>query len=327
VETGATSPLVELHWPTADRVVGVSGGDPQSAGAIVDIDPEAGRVRDERSLRATVLDAHAGPHGLTAVLAPPDDIEEAVLLHVDAGGRSRSWPLPGVAAGTVVDRGAEYLLRTRAPGLAVSDADARAFVVAPGRGVRVVEVDLRTGRTAPHDVGSSKGLLRRVSDVLVPDAEAKAGDRAWRQAHWLGRGRLAVTGVDESFDHATGRRRLVPVGLRLVDVRTWEQELVDRHATYAVPVGDDLAVGDGVGERHGVRFEFDPGGRGVRTFSADGTLRWRHGAGVALTPRFVRDRVLHVFDHRARRMRQLDLATGRPAGEPVPPERVPLPLP
>jgi hypothetical protein len=81
----------------------------------------------------------------------------------------------------------------------------------------VAEVDLETLALTSH---------APLSGGRAPDG----GTSAIRDALWLGRGRLAVTGFDD------GR----PAGLTLVDTRDWTTRKIDRRATNATLAGGRL---------------------------------------------------------------------------------------
>jgi hypothetical protein len=67
----------------------------------------------------------------------------------------------------------------------------------------------------------------------------------FRNALWLGDGRLAVTGYDGS---AKGHHREVPSGLELIDTASWTSHQVDRRSSGAVlAAGTLLAFGTAFG--------------------------------------------------------------------------------
>lgn len=227
---------------------------------LVDVDPVAMRLRSGRSVEGAVLATHAGPLGLTAVLAPPGDIGEARLLHVDPRGRLRTWRLPGVAAGTRIEEDRAWLLRERTPGLAVK----------------------RCGRPRVRRRPRARAARRRGGPAQRPHGRARGAP-------------------------ATGPAR--------------------------APARCARARGGGEGGRPGVA-----AGALARRWPARGHrrrrgLRPRHGR-PADGPRGSADRRRAHLGAAVGRPRgdvrgprALDLATGRPAGRPLPPAQVAAPLP
>jgi hypothetical protein len=113
----------------------------------------------------------------------------------------------------------------------------------------VAEVDLRSLGVAWHRIEPRAGLLRRLAAWLLPAAEAKSVHGPVRMAAWLGDGRLAVWGQDESKPVVRGSTLetwLRPAGLRLIDTRTWRATTIHPHASAAVWAGGRLlAFGSG----------------------------------------------------------------------------------
>ena len=251
VETGTLTWTPFLAWPRPDRLLALSGGDGMSSSVLVDVDPGRGETRSLHALEGAALAAHGSRLGLVAVLAAPARLGAAQLLHVGPDGRRRAFRLPRIPAGAEVVDEATWRMVRRTPGVAVSEADARAFVVAPTGPLRIAEVDLRTGRTALHEVSDGPRLPFGLSA-----AEAKALDAATATAHWLGDGRLAVArGVEEELGPVR------PGGLRIVDVRTWRARVVDPDAAGLRAAGGRLLVTGRV--------------PGVRAYGLDGRLLWR----------------------------------------------------
>jgi hypothetical protein len=215
-----------------------------SATVVTVVDPLARRVVAQRTLAGELLASGRLPDGLVLLLGRPASIGPARVALVDAGGRVRTVPLPGVAAG--VQEPADWdkpgaSSRRAQPGLAVDPHGRRAFVV--GAGALVAEVDLRSLEVAWHRTGPRPGLLRRLGDWLLPAAEAKSVHGPVRMAAWLGDGLLAVWGQDESEPVVRGptlEQWLRPAGLQLIYTRTWRATTIDPDASGAVWAGDRL---------------------------------------------------------------------------------------
>jgi hypothetical protein len=139
------------------------------------------------------------------------------LVQVGARGRIRSAPLPQIRSGSAPNG---FVTQSWNPGLAIDRSGGRAFVVqaqAP-----LAEVDLSTFEARSHP-------LERHARA----ADAVAGPE--REAVWLGRGLLAITGSD-SHDTRDGpgggvRGRTTPAGLTLVDTRRWRARMIDPRIT------------------------------------------------------------------------------------------------
>jgi hypothetical protein len=171
----------------------------------------------------------------------------------------------------------------------------RAYVVSASR-PRIVEVDLRSGTTASHDLRRERSLLARLRDALEPAAHAKVSYGAQRLAALVGDDRLAVSGTNSS--RSPGRfGAWEPYGLHLVDLRAWTSRRVDARAEYFLAAPGALVVPD---HRHG----------GVTVRELDGSKRF-----TALPRRSV-DAVpgagrLYAADHRRHTTHVFDLASGR----------------
>ena len=169
------------------------------------------------------------------------------------------------------------------PGLAVDRRGQRAFVVAAG--APVTEVDLRTMRVRYHR-------------VALPRPRRSGGFKS-RDALWLGKGLMAVSG----FDSRGG-----PAGVHIVDTSTWSARTVDRRAGQAKLTAGRLLVYNSD--------RFTPRARrvGLRVYSRDGRRLISHllanqpldveiaGARAYAYRTAGRRRVLHVVDARSGRI-------------------------
>jgi hypothetical protein len=174
------------------------------------------------------------------------------LVRVGPQGRVRSAELPEIRSGSEPAGSAS---ETWSPGLAVDTAGARAFVVQAQS--PVTEVVLRTCRGRAHPPGPSA----KAADVVVGP---------WREALWLGRGLLAVTGSDSEK---------TPAGLTLVDTRRWRARTIDARATEVALVSGTLFASSSL---------YNPvsqtaRGSGLTGFSIDGRRRFHLYGRQAIT--------------------------------------------
>jgi hypothetical protein len=150
------------------------------------------------------------------------------------------------------------------PGLAVDRSRGRAFVVqakAP-----VAEVDLATFQVRSHQL-----------EPGARAADAVAGPR--REALWLGRGVLAVSGLDSTASAGGREIRETPAGLTLVDTRTWRARTIDPRTTDAGLVAGTLLASS---------FYFDSrrqraSGSGLTGYSVDGRRKFHRYGDAPIT--------------------------------------------
>jgi hypothetical protein len=193
-------------WVAPRRVLGVVVTRSDDT-VVVAVDPSTRRVVWRRELGGSLRVGEPFRRGLVLVLGPSGAVGDSRLVHVSARGVVRSVALPGIRSGL------EAGLDSR-PGLAIDGSAARAFVVQAGG--PVTEVDLPTLGLRQHPP--------------LPGAAPDATRAATRDALWLGRGLLAVTGFN-------GDR---PAGLTLIDARRWNATTVDRRAREVAAVGGTL---------------------------------------------------------------------------------------
>jgi hypothetical protein len=162
-------------------------------------------------------------------------------------------------------------------------------------------------------------MLGRLHDWLEPQARAKADQGPTRQAVWLGRGLLAVTGFDAhaGVDPRGGQAEWqTPAGLKLIDTRAWSVRTLEPRAARVAIVSDRLLAFGALWDSREQKLS----GSGLTAFGLDGSRRYHlYGdepvSGVqGLGPR---SRVLvggavgsSLFDRSA----LLDLRTGRAIG-------------
>jgi hypothetical protein len=196
------------------------------------------------------------------------------------------------------------------------DAEAGvAYVVAAGP-MLVARIEFASGAVDYHPL--------RVLDAAERAVAAKGSVAAWwREASWLGDGRIAVTGHYEP-PFRPGRRMQLgprPFGVRLIDTRDWTVRTLDRRAMLMHLAGE-LLLGNGTSwdvrarrRRSTGLLAFDARGRGVFT-------RFR-GADVSVLGSY--DRLAYVWVRPTRMLHVLDLRAGQSLrSERVGPSRLPF---
>jgi hypothetical protein len=268
VETGIVAEAVA--WLTDRRVVaGLQGG------GIVLVDPAAGRVvRRWRGWEA--LDAVSTRTRRRFVMLEGGRRTRR-LASVDSAGRLRSvslrLPLPG------------RLSRRAHPALVADPVREHAYVITGAR--EVIDVDLRRMRVARRRLRSplEDGIEHGTTRAWFP----------WREALWLGGGRLAVGGSDAV---AAGgiRTRNYPAGVSVVNTATWSVDVIDTAAMgVALAPGRVIAWG-----RRGVR-GYTRTGRPVFEALRRKTI-WNLGGGGRFAYA-VGSTATHVIDARSGRIR------------------------
>jgi hypothetical protein len=193
-------------WVSPRRLLGVVVT-PADDTIVAGVDPATRRVLWRRRLGGSLRVGEAFRKGLVLILGPRGDVGPSMIVRVSADGDIRTAPLaqiPSGAAGPLDSR----------PGLAVDHSGARAFVVQAGS--PVAEVDLRTLQVHAHP-------------PLLRGRAPNATRAATRDALWLGKGLLAVTGRDTRSSGAE-----TPAGLTLVNTLARSARKIDRRATDAV---------------------------------------------------------------------------------------------
>ena len=223
------------------------------------VDAKRRKVLWRRRLGGSLQAAEHVDRGLLLVLGPRGlALGPSRVVEVGANGPIRSAPLPGIVSGT---RPGAAATQSWSPGLAVDRSGDRAFIVqaqAP-----VAEVDLRTFDVRSHPL----------------QADARAADALGgpqRDALWLGRGMLAITGSDRG-DTAGGSSRETPAGLTLVDTRHWLARRIDARTTDVAVVAGRLLAWSFVYDSRGA------GGSGLSGFSIDGRRRFHLFGSASLT--------------------------------------------
>ena len=235
------------------------------------VDPTTGEVSKRTRLGANPYQAVSGG-GRVVLLLPPrhKGIGAARLEIVGADGRTSVVRLPKIRIGSTVPR-ARTVFRRIQPGLALAPETGHAYVV--GTDGVVADVDVRSLKVTNHSL-ARRSLAARLGAWLVPAAEAKELAGPALDAQWLGEGLLAVAGT--SYSATIGKngetQSATPLGLRVIDVRSWTQRTLDAGA-------DGFALGNGALLAYGVRSEFGTttqsvSGMGIVAYGTDGSARF-----------------------------------------------------
>jgi hypothetical protein len=175
-----------------------------------------------------------GRHSAALLLSPQGELGRAQLAVVDSTG-IRYLTLDRIAAGsTPSDPAASpQFVRYSYPGLAVDPAGDRAFVVAPD-GV-VAEVSLSSLAVTYNELSTS----RQAEAAADGGGSTVFGDGSTRNAAWLGRDLIAVSGDDQwtEMTPAGPVQHFATAGLRLIDTATWSERTLDEHAEWFAATG------------------------------------------------------------------------------------------
>jgi hypothetical protein len=129
-----------------------------------------------------------------------------------------------IAAGSTASR-----TYNRWPAFAVDGRSRYAYVIGEGEGC--ARVDLRTLHVDWHPLPHAFDAQPQLASAPQPHmGTANPSRDVWREAKWLGGGRLAVTGSDTWTSH--GFDRTAPAGLKILDVRRWTVRTLDRRAVH-----------------------------------------------------------------------------------------------
>jgi hypothetical protein len=271
--------VTAMIWPKPRRLVAVTD-------EVISIDPISRRILGRRPLPVgQQLLAMTRTAGRLVLLV--GSAGQGRLIVVDDRGGVGTVEL-GVPAG-MQPREATFVQ----PGLAVDAAGSRAFVVTEAG--PVAEVSLKTLDVAYRDLHEVVSFLGRIGAWLQPAAQAKDfHPSALGSAHWLGNGLLAVAGMRSSQGTAA------PTGLTLIDTRTWSRRMLDRGVSSAtVSQGRLVAAGPGAG---------------LSVYDVTGRLLYRRFAGRAAWVSLVHRGRVYLNVGSERRLRVLELVSGRQIG-------------
>lgn len=214
-----------LTWPREDRLLlaTVAAG----STTLHVLDPRRRGRMSRRDVAGEPVSWAPTPDGMAILVAPFGKIGALRLGVASADGSWRELAVPVVKGGFQqldASSGGEPVAVNHRPGLAIGDG--AAYVVDTTQ-PRVVRIDLASGEAQLH-------TLRVVARA------AKMADRSYRQAAWLGDGRLAYWG---GRDRPNGR--IDSVGLNLVDTSEWTSRVLVRRidSVWALPGGRLVASG------------------------------------------------------------------------------------
>jgi WD40 repeat protein len=211
-----------LAWVAPTRLLAVNRASGSVATLLV-VDTTTKRVVRRVDLGGVLLARALVRDRVVLLLAPFDSFGPARVAVADSSGALTSARIEGITAGSHFssEPDADPIGEVRTPGFAV-DPSGTAYVVGPD--LRVAAVDLATMRVSYH------GPTR---------APAKALNGTTRIAAWLGRGKIAVSGIDFAST-GTGNALKVsttPFGLQLLDTATWTYRTLDADAAGLVADG------------------------------------------------------------------------------------------
>jgi hypothetical protein len=289
-----------IGWLGPTRIVGIQEAFAERQ-RVIAFDLATKRIVARRALGGKVIQLGRTARELVLLVAPAESIGTARLAVVDAKGRVRFVPLPEVSVGSkLLGTGSDHRVEMRTPGLTVDPLAGRAFVITEGL---AAEVDLRTLAVSYHSLEEPRSLLSRFWNWLEPAADAKQVSGYHRQARWLGNDLIGVSGSD------TEQGRFRPVGLQLVDTRTWSVRTIDDGATGFDVAGDSLlATGWSVDEATKRTV-----GIGLAAYGMDGEKRFHLLAGQHAWVALVHDGRAYVGIG-AEPLRIVDLSTGLVVG-------------
>jgi hypothetical protein len=260
VKLGRGGDVERIDWLGAGAAVVLYAG--PDGTRIAWVDPTTGEVSKRARLGATPYQAVSGG-GRVVLLLPPrhKGIGTARLEIVGADGRTRIVRLPKIRIGSTVPQARKVLHRV-VPGLALDASTEHAYVV--GTNGVVAAIDLLSRKVSNHSPAPRS---------LAP-AKAVAGQALDAQS--LGGGLLAVAGT--SYSATIGKsgesQSATPLGLRIVDVRTWTQRTIDARAG-GFAVGGDALLAYGVRSEFGTTTKSVVSGMGVAAYGTDGSARFR----------------------------------------------------
>lgn len=301
--SGGVSGLV---WASERRLLALSGMAYGAPARPVVVDPVRRRVVHAPRWRGRPVQSRAAGGRVVFLTAPQGGSKpgSARLVSFDAAGRLSELRLGRIVAG---GWGRGRVWHHVEPALAVTRGGDRAYVVSTDDRL-VAEIDLRGWRASYHELSEPVSAWRRLLDVLDPQAYAKGPvDSLVRHAEVLANGAIAVTG-EETRPTDRPHAAPTPIGVRLIDPRTWSVRTVDRDAQYFTVAGGRLLA------RRWALPDDGQGPIGVRAYDTAGARRWTRfeGAGGTIV-RGAAGRLAYVEVRRAgrRRIHVLELDSGR----------------
>ncbi len=300
LELEAAGTLEAIAWVGENRLLALA---PEvESNRILVVDLARGRAIRAQTLQGRVQQAKATGGGLAVLLAPPERIGPSTFALVDREGRVCSIRLPEILSGTEggpsETDAEETPVRQRTPGLALDRVGSRAFVI--DAGLRIAAIDLARLRASYHSPSEPVSLWGRFGDWLEPEATAKLLQGPERQAVYLGRDMIAVSGVGYRVEGEEVESE--PAGLRLIDAREWKVETVDTETSFLYKAGDTLFAT--------VEATESKGGR-LRAYDVDGDLRFELAASGPLWVSESAAGYVYISESEGRRYRRVDPASGR----------------
>jgi hypothetical protein len=302
-ELDAGAQVVASAWIDARLVVLTQATDHLAARVF---DPGRRRLLARGSANGWPLAVARTGNGFAVLVRDGDGVGPTALVLVDNRARTRVVALPRVPGGFPLeeDPSARVVARRNMPGLAVDSRAGRAYVASDDL---IAEVDLAGGGVSYRELD-----LTPTRDGNGDSVRKGAIEGPVRAAHWLGDGRLAVTGrTDRGWYDPDGTPRVesTALGAIVVDTRTWTASILDRDATELEPADGALLI---------TSTTYTPDGQrsiGLRVYNADGTRRFEHYPGRPLWAQPYGSRaIVRLFNLSAKPGYEydlLDLATGK----------------
>lgn len=241
LDLGFTGFVQGVAWPRDDRLLLVTADGVGLTGVHL-VDPRAMRGLAHVTLRGTLLAGATTERGPVLLLAPRQGIGAAKLVSLDSALAVREIPLTGIRAGIGRSRAGaspdEDAAVVRRPAVAADPTGQRAVVV--GYEERIADIDLETGTVRYRGV-AVRTLARSSKSITGPQL----------MGLWLGDGAVAIAGtVYGSLDAGT-HLRMTPVGLRILDLRSWRTRVTDPRVVWVTRSGSDLLF---MGREDGLRW-------------------------------------------------------------------------
>jgi hypothetical protein len=237
-------------WPRPDRVITTPRW--YALGSAIVLDPRTGLMVSRHPLAGTPVALAATQRAIVLLLGRQSRIGAMRLAVVGVDGAVRTVRLPDVRAGLQGGTQAHA-------GLAIDPTGEKAAVVTPQA---IAEVDLVNLTVRMHRVPTRR------------TASAEKLVNGWdRHAVWVSPTALAITGTDyEGMETAANvpSVRAIPVGLTLVDTRTWRSRLIAPDVSDIAKAGTTLLA-------TAVSTDSETGrssGIGLRGYTAAGGLRF-----------------------------------------------------
>jgi hypothetical protein len=295
-----------LVWASEHRLLALAGA-PYTRVTPVVVDTRRLRVVHRSSWRGRAIRWQAAGRRLVFLATGHGGwvARRGRLLSFDAHGRLRELRLDRIEAGTW--RTGRRRWRNVEPGLAVSGAGERAYVVAVD-GRLVADVDLRAWRLAYHEVSEARSAWRAIADLIEPPASAKEPyESAIRTAQTLPSGVIAVTGEDQDATGSAHEPTTTPYGVRLIEPAGWTGRTVDGDAQDVTVAGGTLLA-----RRWSCKCINGLPSIGLRAFDSAGELRFTRFAGAGTIVRGAAGGHAYVGVERggARRIHVIDLDSG-----------------